>query len=158
MIVFASRSSNLTTNDTNNAVDLFLRQRMTVTASPTRLITTDRLGSGLVDPAPYSARPLSAAPALGTGVFPDIVFQSSGTNLVNAPIVDTNNASDIFLYDPRLQRMSLVSVARTGDYTGNGESHSPQSTWPFIGFISTASDLHVPAITNNNRGGGHLCG
>jgi len=86
MIVFASRSSNLTTNDTNNAVDLFLRQRMTVAVTETRLITSDRFGRGLVDPTPYSARPLSTHPVLGTDVFPDIVFQSSGTNLVNAPI------------------------------------------------------------------------
>jgi hypothetical protein len=153
MIVFAGRSSNLTASDTNNAVDLFLRQRMTVAASPTRLITTDRFGSGLVDPTPYSARPLSTAPALGADVFPDVVFQSSGTNLVNAPIADTNNASDIFIYDPDARRMSLVSVARTGESTGNGASHSPQFNWPFIGFISTASDLHVPSITNSNRGG-----
>jgi hypothetical protein len=153
MIVFASRSSNITTNDANNAVDLFLRQRMTVAASPTRLITTDRFGRGLVDPRPYSPSPLSTHPALGADVFPDIVFQSSGTNLVNAPIADTNNASDIFIYDPDARTMRLVSVARTGDFTGNGASHSPQFNRPFIGFISTASDLHVPSVTNNNRGG-----
>jgi len=153
MIVFASRSSNLTTNDTNNAVDLFLRQRMTVAVTETRLITSDRFGRGLVDPTPYSARPLSTHPVLGTDVFPDIVFQSSGTNLVNAPIADTNNASDVFIYDPDLRRMSLVSVARTGGSTGDGASQSPQFTRPFIGFISTASDLHVPSVTNNNRGG-----
>ena len=154
MIVFASRSSNLTTNDTNNSVDLFLRQRMTVSAVETRLITADRFGRGFVDPVPYSPKPLSTYPALGADVFPDVVFQSYGTNLVNPPIADTNNASDVFIYDPDAGARRVVSIARSGDSTGDGSSHSPQFSRPFVGFISTASNLHVfPSATNNNRGG-----
>jgi len=153
MIVFATRSSNLTTNDTNNAVDLFLGG----SRSPeTRLITTDRFGHGLLEPVPSNTRPLSTHPALGAGAGPDIVFQSFGTNLVDASIADTNNASDIFIYVPNARTNRLVSVARTSDSTADGSSHSPQfdSSSSFIGFISTATNLNVsPAVPNSNRGG-----
>jgi hypothetical protein len=152
-IAFASRASNLTTNDTNGAVDVFFRSLSPVAAPFTTLISRIPGDGSPPEPVPFATRPLSTAPQLARST---VVFASATTNLVPG-LEDTNGTYDVFVYDvfgvSALAR--LVSVANVPGITPDGSSHSPQisDNGQYVGFISTASNLLSSDITNRNRGG-----
>lgn len=74
-----------------------------------------------------------------------VPFGSTGTNLV---LDDTNNQSDIFVFDRTLLQVSRVSLSTEGEQTDKG-SESPSISWDgrYVAFRSSATNL-VPDDTN----------
>jgi Tol biopolymer transport system component len=133
-VAFASQATNLVAGDTNNAVDIFVRDR---SAGTTERVSVDSSG----------------AQALGTGcVRPGIsadgnvvVFESSAANLVAG---DTNGVNDVFVHVRSTGVTERVSVDSSGaeanDWSGQT---SISADGGVVGFSSFATNL-VPGDTN----------
>lgn len=140
-VLFASRASNLAASDTNNAVDLFVRD---VVAGTAALVTRN------------SANTFSFA---GRSVIWDgnrqisddgrwVSFHSSAANLVAG---DTNAKLDVFLRDPQASSNIAVSSNTAGTGLGNGDSQaaSIDATGRYVAFQSAASNV---ATNDTNTG------
>jgi Tol biopolymer transport system component len=147
-VAFASRASNLTTNDTNNAVDVFLRYGSGPSVVPLQLTSADPSGHSPPEPFLFRPQPLSTAPQIAASS-DRVVFLSAATNLVEG-VEDTNGGYDVFVRDG-LGTTRLVSRAANGPATANAISHSPRisESGQFVAFISKASDLVVDGPTNS---------
>lgn len=131
---FPSYASNLVANDKNAKSDIFLRDQRT--GKTTRLSVAANGAEGNGD-------------SLSTEISANgryLVFNSSATNLV---VGDTNNVTDLFIYD----RLSgkLERVLTSGGQQMNGGSYPTDisADGRFIGFASEANNL-VPNDTNNS--------
>ena len=105
-VAFDSLASNLVANDINESGDIFLRDRLNQT---TELVTLSTDGSGA-----------NGSSTIGS-ISDDgryISFESTADNLVT---VDTNDVSDIFLYNRLNQTNELISVGLEGA-AANGDS------------------------------------
>jgi len=128
-VLFVSAASNLVTNDTNGALDVFLRDRTNAT---TVLVSANASGTA-------SANGPSSFPALSADAR-FVVFESKASDL--APN-DTNETTDLFLRDAAAGTTTLVSVNKDSTAPGNASSGRPQVSadgW-YVAFGSTASDL-----------------
>ncbi|MER7047063.1 RICIN domain-containing protein [Streptomyces jumonjinensis] len=126
-VAFQSDASTLAPGDTNNATDVFLRDRQT---GVTELVS--RSGAGQL------GSHASAAPS----ITPDgrhLAFESSAANLVTG---DTNGVSDVFLRDLGTGSVERVSVSSSGAQ-GNGPSVGADVTpdGRQIAFASQAGNL-----------------
>jgi Tol biopolymer transport system component len=125
-ILFVSAAANLVANDTNNAADLFLRDRKT---GSLRRVSLGQHGQG------------NAGSAAG-GISDDgryVVFTSLADDLVPG---DTNGQADVFLRDLSAGVTRRVSIGQ-GGVQGNGESWAPQITRDgrLVSFVSAADNL-----------------
>jgi hypothetical protein len=158
-VAFASEASDLVTNDSNGAADVFVRDR-------------DSDGNGIFDETGGTATvrvsvDSSGAEANGASVFPEIsadgrfvAFASDASDLVPA---DANGVGDVFIHDrdadgngvfdePGAIATTRVSVDSAGT-EGNGDSLSRPSLSAdgrVVAFDSVADDL-VAADTNGVR-------
>src|SRR5258705_2182336 len=107
-VVFTSIASNLDPNDTNNAYDVFVRDRSTGT---TTRVSVDSAGNPANTECRYGV--ISA-----DGRF--VAFQSFADNLVSG---DQNQTIDVFVHDLVTGTTELVSVDAYGTQ-GNGGSYS----------------------------------
>ena len=133
-VAFGSTATNLVAGDTNDVIDVFVRDRNTN--------TTERVS---LTNAGLQANGESFSPAISSaGRF--VAFRSDATNLVAN---DTNNNADIFVRDRTLGVTRRVSVASDGTQA-NGDSILPaiSSDGRFVAFSSDASNL-VAGDTNN---------
>ena len=135
VVAFRSNATDLVANDTNNAEDIFLRNR---TNNTTTLLTVNAAGTA-------SARGQSRFPWLsadGTTA----VFSSSANDLTTP---DDNNLEDVFLRDLTNGPLYLLSTNPTGG-SGNGASFDPfvSRDGKFVVFTSEATDVSV--LTDNN--------
>jgi Tol biopolymer transport system component len=133
-VAFGSGATNLVSGDTNNASDVFLRDRQTGTTTRVSLASNGSEGTnGSYGPA------ISAD---GTHV----AFYADAPNLVTG---DTNNASDVFVRDLTNSTTDRVSVAGNGS-EGTGGSSSPAISGDgrYVAFSSTAADL----VTGDDNG------
>nr|MDT0658355.1 hypothetical protein [Micromonospora sp. DSM 115978] len=105
-VAFWSHATNLVPDDTNDAYDVFVRDRRHGT---TRRVNVNRAGE---QSAGGAARPTVSA----DGRY--VAFQSYATDLVPN---DTNDASDIFVHELKTGITSLVSVNQLSE---QGDSHS----------------------------------
>jgi hypothetical protein len=138
-VAFESDANNLVDGDTNALRDIFLRDLTTGTT------TRVSVGPGGVQSIGNAAGGASRAPSITTdGRY--IAFGSEATNLV---VGDTNNVSDVFVYDRVSATTSRLSVASSG-----GQGIDP-STAPFnIGSFnpnisSTGRYVTFASITDN---------
>ena len=118
-VAFESRATNLVSGDTNNATDIFVRDRDfdgngvfdepgSGSVSTTRVSVSSSGAQTLSDSA-FFPNPPSVNPAIsGNGRY--VVFKTRATNLVSG---DTNNVEDIFVRDR--------------DFDGNGVFDEPGS-------------------------------
>jgi dipeptidyl aminopeptidase/acylaminoacyl peptidase len=133
-VVFYSTANNLVTGDTNNAVDIFMKNTQT---GVTTLISSNSTGiignTGSSDPAISS-----------DGRY--IAFNSTANNLVTG---DTNGRSDIFIKDTQTGITTLVSSDSAGTI-GNNNSNSLaiSSDGRYVAFSSYATNL-IAGDTNN---------
>jgi Tol biopolymer transport system component len=133
-VAFQSRANNLVPDDTNNAADIFVRDRESN--------TTERVCDS-VQPNRFSFTPsISADGRL-------VAFASAATNLVPD---DTNGHLDIFVCDRSTGAIELVSVGNLPDGSvvpGNGDSILPaiSGNGLVVGFKSLANNL-VPNDAN----------
>ncbi|ARV57483.1 hypothetical protein BZZ01_01495 [Nostocales cyanobacterium HT-58-2] len=134
-VAFLSNANNLVANDTNNVNDIFVYD--------TETGTTNRVSVG---PGGIEANnAANGAPAISAdGRY--IAFESYADNLVAD---DTNNFSDIFVYDTQTLTTNRVSVDSQANQ-GNNVSLSPaiSADGRYVAFESYASNL-VADDTNN---------
>jgi hypothetical protein len=131
-IAFYSLASNLVPDDTNNAADIFVRDRQTNTT--TRISVSS-----------------SGAQGNGESIYPDIsndgrfvVFESEASNLVPS---DVNNTRDVFVRDTVSGTTSIVSLSSIGTQTGL-PNYQPviSGNGRYVAFTSDSSNLQVPFI------------
>lgn len=132
-IAFQSRAADLVSGDTNNAVDIFVYDRLTDVME--RVSVTSNHG----EPNSYSLWPSMSA----DGRF--VVFQSFASNLVPG---DNNGVTDVFVRDRQQHVTRRLSLANTGG-DANGESYWPHmaADGDWVVFTSGASNL-VSGDTN----------
>lgn len=135
-VAFASWSANLVSGDTNNLIDVFVRD---LAVGMTRRVSVSSNGS--------EANSLSYDPALsadGTRV----AFISAADNLISG---DTNGNYDVFVCDLATGTVFLGSKDRNGN-AGNGVSNHPSlnANGTKVAFDSSASNL-IQGDTNNHR-------
>lgn len=136
-VVFTSKASELTANDTNAAEDVFLRDLQT---GKTTLISRNQAGTA-------SANAASFAPQISAdGRY--IVFSSTASDLAAN---DSNTASDVFWYDRDTDKMVLVSHTIAG-IAGSGASLSPvlSADGLFVAFVSSAQNLTSDTTSGKN--------
>jgi len=132
-VLFASRASNLAAGDTNNAVDLFVRDMVAGTMT---LVTRD------------AADAFSCA---GRAVIWDgnrqisddgrwVAFQSPATNLISG---DANGKLDVFIRDLQTSTSFAATVNATGTGLGSGDSQgiSMEVSGRYMVFQSASSNL-----------------
>jgi len=129
-VAFASYASNLVSGDTNNDIDIFVRDRQ---IGSTQLVSLSSAGA--------QALGASNAPMIsGDGRY--VIFTSTASNLVGG---DTNALADVFLHDLQTGQTELASVGLAGAQA-NGESYPTglSDDGRYVLLFSWASNL-VPA-------------
>lgn len=127
-VVFESDANNLVGGDTNNATDIFVKDRL-----------TNQVTRVSVDSAGGEANNGSSGSAISAnGRY--VAFSSDASNLVAD---DTNNTTDIFLRDLQLGTTTRISVSSSGEEANNySESRIAISgDGRFVAFESQASNL-----------------
>lgn len=142
--LFASTATNLVTGqvDTNGGEDVFLFDRQTGT---TRLISQAAGLTTTAANAPTSFAAINESADV-------IALAGTATNLV-AGQIDTNAASDVFVFDLSNSQMSLVSRSTAGvSTTANGASTLPRLSkfGGSLAFLSTATNLIAGVADTNN--------
>jgi len=126
-VAYRSRASNLVPGDTNRSADIFVFDRKNKTT--TRVSVRSDGGQ---------ANSFSWNPSLsGDGRF--VAFDSFASNLVAN---DTNQASDVFVFDRQNQSVSRVSLSQTGAQA-NDDCFGSQisSNAATVAFVSSADNL-----------------
>jgi len=133
-VVFESQSSNLVNDDTNNASDIFMRDR--------ELGITYRVSVGDNGEQANDSSATAMINAEGTVV----VFQSTASNLVEN---DLNNVRDIFIRDLANMSTSRVNVSSNGDEANASTYTAPtmDASGRYIAFYSSANNL----VDNDNN-------
>lgn len=133
-IVFSSTASNLVSGDTNDHNDIFVYDRI---AQTTRQISVASDGT--------QANSDSFSGSIsGDGRY--VSYQSSASNLVPN---DTNNQSDVFIYDLETSTTERVSLANDGTQSnGASRNASVSDDGNYVAFLSEADNL-VFGDTNN---------
>jgi Tol biopolymer transport system component len=132
-VAFASEASNLVAGDTNSAVDVFVRDRVT---GVTQRVSVSSAGSQGTDD--------SFSPAISAdGRY--VAFASSAPNLVSG---DTNGRDDIFVRDRVAGVTQRVSASTAGAQANDDSSAAAiSSDARYVAFVSYASNL-VTGDTN----------
>jgi Tol biopolymer transport system component len=142
-VAFTSSAPNLVPGqvDTNNANDVFLRDRQTGTT-----VLVSRSSAA----AATAGNRFSAGPSISSdGRY--VAFVSLATDLV-AGQTDTNNATDIFLFDRVSGTTTLVSHVSASAVTAGNKASDYLSIAPdgsHVAFASLATDL-VAGVTEGN--------
>jgi len=131
-IAFESGASNLVSGDTNNASDIFVRDRQTGQINRISIASNGTQGNSA-----------SLQPAIsGDGRY--VAFNSYASNLVSG---DANGSDDIFVYDRQNGQTSLVSVATNGTQGSYSSQPSISADGRYVAFFSLASNI-VDGDTN----------
>jgi len=135
-VAFLSSASNLVSDDTNEVKDIFVHDRQTGETIRISMSSSGTQGNGDSDQVDVSL----------DGGF--VVFRSYASNLVDN---DTNQTSDIFLYDRLGGKTTIISVSTDG-VQGNAFSTRPNisSNGRYITFYSDSNNLI--AEDTNERG------
>ncbi len=143
-VVFTSDATNLVANqsDTNNANDIFVRDRQT---------NTTTLVSHAAGSSAQTANALSDSPVISTdGRW--IAYASKASDLMNG-IVNLNGGANVYLYDRVNDATTLVSHAVAGaNFTGSDISMTPAISGDggLVVYTSYAVDL-VTAQADSNK-------
>lgn len=138
-VLFESAASNLVTNDTNHAQDIFVRDVVNGTTALVSVDTNDVSGDG-------ESRDSVMTP---DGRY--VAFTSAADDLVPG---DTNHIRDIFVRDLQSKTTTLVSVGATSTNSSPPTSSSevPEITpdGRYVAFYSTATNL-VPGVATTGE-------
>ena len=141
-IAFRSLASNLVFGDTNNAWDVFLRDR---SAGTTKRINVGWDGQ--------QATPVLDSPAISMNESGDfIAFATDDTYLVNPPthgIPDTNDGLDIAVYDRVNDTLGRIDIGAGPGEQGNGHTYWPtlSADGRYISLVSTSTNVAGPPVT-----------
>jgi hypothetical protein len=135
-VVFASAATNLVPGDTNNEIDIFIRDRK---AKTTKRVSVSSNG---VQPK----RDSYGASVSADGRY--VAFSSFAENLVNK---DLNGKRDVFVRDLKTGKTRLVSVRRDGKQ-GDGESTTPliSDDGRYVAFLSTSTNFGTTNLSGGN--------
>ncbi|OZV81054.1 hypothetical protein CA850_13005 [Micromonospora echinospora] len=134
-VAYHSLATNLVPDDTNDEIDVFVRDRATGTTTRVSVSTNG-----------YQANHYSELPAISAdGRY--ITYHSLATNLVPR---DTNSAYDVFVRDQIAGTTRRVSVSTAGDQ-GDRDSFEPaiSADGRYVSYTSRASNL-VPDDANGD--------
>ncbi len=133
-VAFTSDASNLVPGDTNQAFDIFVYDRQS------RRIERVSVSSTGIEGDNVSYGPTISA----DGRY--VIFNSQASNLVPG---DTNNGSDIFLFDRQTRHIERVNVTASGQQSNRPtEGGAVSADGRYVAFTSGASDL-VDGDTND---------
>lgn len=143
-VTFTSDAPNMVPGDTNLKSDVFLHDRRT---GATSIVSVSSTGE-----AANEASGSHYAPVIdGRGVH--IAYASDASNLVTD---DTNNNTDIFVFDRKAHSTTRVSVSSSGEQAdGSGGTHgataapSISSDGRYVAFSSSSSNL----VSSDSDGG-----
>ena len=126
-VAFTSAASTLVRGDTNNGLDVFVRDRQTGTTNRVSVRSNGNQANGS-----------SLEPSISAGGR-YIAFYSNASNLVRG---DTNRASDVFVHDRQTGTTSRVSLRSNGS-EANRDSYTPSisASGRYVAFYSAASNL-----------------
>lgn len=134
-VTFASLAGNLTSGDSNQAYDVFLRD---VDAGTTSLVSVDADGNAPSDPNPTSIIPLSGNPMLAADAS-RVLFESRATNLTGTATVP--GSVQVYARNLEANVTSLVSVDTNGSpFSGFCELTSISTNGDLAAFIARTSD------------------
>lgn len=146
-VAFTSDASNLVTGDTNDARDVFVRDRLA--SQTTRVsVASDGTQAAGWESHGYSYTGYCAVAISADGRY--VAFDSCASNLVAD---DTNRTQDMFLHDRHTGRTTRVSVASDGAQGNSGSGYcgaSLSADGRYVAFPSVASNL-VVGDTNGCR-------
>lgn len=126
-IAFASRASNLVSDDMNSTLDVFVHDQQTGQTNRVSVASDGTEGNA------QSYRPSISA----SGRY--ITFLSNASNLVSD---DTNGVADIFVHDRETGQTNRVSIASDGTQGNQQSAHSTISAdGRYIAYDSFASNL-----------------
>jgi Tol biopolymer transport system component len=132
-VAFSSDASNLVPNDTNGALDIFVRDCQTNTTTIVSVANNGTQGN---------------SNSFHANITPDgryVTFTSYASNLVPN---DTNGESDVFVHDRQTNTTTRVSTAYDGTQSNNDSTASNMSSdGRYVTFSSTASNL-IPNFSN----------
>ena len=134
IIAFQSTASNLATGDTNAADDIYVHDRRTAITTLVSVSSNGAVGNAA-----------SSDPAVSDdGRY--VAYASEASNLVPG---DTNNTTDVFVYDRVNRSTTRASVGTTGGQ-GTGPSRNPSISrnGQKVAFESAAANLIGRADTN----------
>ena len=139
-IAFTSRASNLVPNVLGGFNNVYLWKKPVTGAETIALLSRTAVGTGGNQDAITSI--VSA-----DGKF--VAFSSNASNLEGAGTIDTNNVTDVFLYDITANTLKLVSQSTAGAI-GNDASFNPviSDVGGVVAFESNARNLTAIADTN----------
>ena len=136
-VAFTSNATDLVVNDTNDAEDVFLRDR--VAGTTTRISTgpggVERNGISFIRSGPVIS---------GDGAF--VVLESDSDNFIAN---DTNMAADIFVHDTASGTKTRVSVTSSGQQTDDfraSQRPSISDNGRFVVFDSSSNNLDEAAM------------
>ena len=133
-VMFYSEASNLVEGDSNNARDVFIRDRQLKTTRRVSVSSGGEQGNSYSYSSSISA----------SGRY--LAFASDADNMVAN---DTNNQVDIFVHDQELGITERVSVSSQGDQANKtSTSHFISSDGRYIAFSSAANNL----VENDTNG------
>jgi len=138
-VAFESYASNLGPIDTNNTVDVYVRD---LVAGTTRVVSaTSQQGTVAGDRS--SDNPIISS----NGRY--VAFESNSDNLISG---DNNNTWDVFVRDLTTNTTTLVSVAGGGTGTANGQSAYPVMTpdGRYVAFQSLGTNLTADSVSGRN--------
>jgi Tol biopolymer transport system component len=143
-VAFTSRAPNMVANDTNQADDIFVRDRRT---HHTQRVNVSSTGAQAEDQTGYTSGESESPWISADGRF--VAFESEATNLVAG---DTNNQRDVFVRDRKTHETERVSVGPAG-VQANYDSGAPSisADGRFVAFGSSATNL--VADDTNSQGG-----
>lgn len=146
-VAFQSPATNLVPGDTNDAIDVFVRDRDVdrdgIFDEP-GAVSTERVSvasAGTTGPPPQGVNGDSLAPVIsGDGRY--VAFHSMATNL-DPPRFDNNNRFDVYVHDRQTRQTRLVSTNAANDVLGNGHSRNAAMSLNgrFIAFESLAGNI-----------------
>ena len=139
-VAFASAATNLVANDSNEAQDIFVRDRQAGTTKRVSVSSSGEQAAG--GDVPFSSNPsISSDGRL-------VTYTSQATNLVAN---DTNDVADVFLYNQQNASTTRVSVSSQGAQANNRNDIAFLSAdGRYVLFSSIASNLI--ANDTNDRG------
>lgn len=126
-VTFETRADTLVAGDTNDASDVFLRDRLAGTTTRVSVSGSGRQGDGDSRQASISHDGRS------------VTFESRASNLVRG---DTNGVTDVFVRDRPAGTTTRASVSTAGRQ-GNGSSSAPRisATGRYVAFVSSATNF-----------------
>jgi Tol biopolymer transport system component len=136
LVAFSSSATNLVAGDSNGVGDVFVYDRAR------KEMSRVSVGPGGAEATGRD----SFAPALsGDGRY--VAFASDANNLVAD---DTNNATDVFVYDRQAKTTARVSLGPDGVQADGGESYGPalSADGTVVAFVSRATNL-APGATDD---------